>query len=89
MEELETIKASIINQLRQKLTSLSAEASFNWSELSNDEANFDSDLQLIAAIEGVTKERLLACFKHVFFDNPRRMNLKINSHEHADDKETV
>ena len=68
---------------------MTAEASFNWSEISNNEDNFDSDLQLIEAIKRVTKDRLMACFNQVFFDNPRRINLRINSYSHASDIETV
>lgn len=87
-EEVETIKASVINRLKQKRTSLGSEASFNWGQILTDEYNFDSDLQKIAAVERVTKERLMATFNEVFFDNPRRINLKIHSHAHRDDTET-
>ena len=66
-DEIETIKASVINRLKQKRTSLGSEASFNWGELLKDEFNFDSDLKLIAAIEKVNKERLLACFRDIVF----------------------
>ena len=30
----------------------------------------------------------MATFNEVFFDNPRRINLKIHSHAHRDDTET-
>ena len=43
-EEVETIKASVINRLKQKRTSLGSEASFNWGQILTDEYNFDSDL---------------------------------------------
>ena len=42
--------------LRQKRTSLGAEATFNWAQITNDESGFDSDLKKIAAIERVTKD---------------------------------
>ena len=88
-EEVETIKAAQINMLRQKRTSLGAEASFNWGCLTIDETGFDSDLQKIAAIERVTKDQVMACFKHVFFENPRRVVLKIHSHAHLADQEAI
>ena len=87
-EEVETIKAAQINKLKQKRTSLGTEAMFNWGEINTDEYSFDSDQQKIAAIERVTKERLLACFENVFFKNPRRINIKTHSHGHRDDTVT-
>ena len=30
----------------------------------------------------------MATFNEVFFDNPRRINLKVHSHAHRDDTET-
>ena len=87
-EEVETIKASVINKLKQKRTSLGSEAVFNWGELSKDEWTFDSDVRKIEAIGSVTKERLLACFNEIFFQNPRRINMKVHSHAHRDDTET-
>jgi len=56
--------------------------------LLKDEFNFDSDIKLMAAIEKVNKERLLACFRDIVFQNPRRINMKIHSHTHRDDTET-
>ena len=67
LEEIETIKASVINKLKQKRTSLGSEAIFNWGELVKDEFNFDSDVKLMAAIQNVSKERLLACFRDIVF----------------------
>ena len=74
--------------MKQKRTSLGAEASFNWNEIDDDELTFDSDLKKIEALERVSKESLMACFEEIFFDNPRRVNLKVHSHAHRDDTET-
>lgn len=49
-EEVETFKASLINALKQKRTSLGSEAMFNWGEILTEEWSFESDLQKIEAI---------------------------------------
>ena len=64
---------------------MGSEATFNWGEIVSEDWTFDSNLQKIAAIERVTKERLMACFNEIFFQNPRRINLKVHSHAHRDD----
>lgn len=43
-QEVETIKASIVNKLKQKRTSLGVEANFNWGCVLREELNFDSDV---------------------------------------------
>ena len=86
--EVETIKAAVINRLKQPRTSLAAEASFNWNEIIHEEYEFASDLRKIEAIERVTKERLLAAMNLIFFENPRRLNMKVHSHAHRDDQAT-
>lgn len=87
-EEVQVIKDAVINKLKQKRTSLGAEATFNWGEVSHEEYDFDSDLKKIAAIERVTKERLIACFNELFFNDCSRLNIKLFSHKHRDDTET-
>ena len=86
--ELETVKAATVNKLKQKRTNLGTESMFNWAEVASEEWNFDSDLKKIEAIQNVTKERLMATFREIFFDNPRRFNTKIHSHAKRDDIET-
>ena len=87
-EEVQVIKDAVINKLKQKRTSLGAEATFNWGEVSHEEYDFDSDLKKIAAIERVTKERLIACFNELFFKDCSRLNIKLFSQKHRDDTET-
>ena len=31
----------------------------------------------------------MACFRHIFFENPRRVNLKLHSHAHIAGQEAV
>ena len=88
-EQVETAKAALINTLKQKKTSLGAEATFNWTCLNTDYTDFDVDVRKIAAVERVTKAQIMACFSKLFFENPRRINFKIHSHAHLADEEAV
>ena len=50
--------------------------------------DFDRVEKKIAAIEKVTTEQVNALFMEVFFENPKRINMKSHSHAHRDDTET-
>ena len=68
---------------------MSAEFTFNWGELLKGVHNFNSDLEKIAAIEKVTKADLVAFAHEVFYNNPRRLNVKVHSHSHLSDAAAI
>ena len=82
---IELNKAGIINTFEQKSTNLQQEAQLNWAQLTSKEFDFDRREQQIAAMQSVTAEEVNALMTEVFFQNPRRINLKVHSHAHAAD----
>ena len=74
--------------MKQEHTSLGQEAKLNWLQIELNDLNFDRREKVIEALEKVTTEQVNTLFMEVFFENPRRLNLKIHSHTHRDDKVT-
>ena len=60
----------------------------NWSQLRSNDYDFDWTEKRIASLEKVTPEQVNALFMEVFFENPRRLNIKIHSHAHKNALET-
>ena len=60
----------------------------NWSQLRSKDYEFDYTEKRISSFEKVTTEQVNALFMEVFFENPRRLNLKIHSHKHKNVVET-
>ena len=87
-EEVDAAKAAMVNRLKQKSTSLAAEAAINWGHILKKEFDFNLRDKRIEAYEKVTPDDVRTIFRKVFFENPRRINMKIHSHAHRDDKET-
>ena len=56
----------------------------NWGHILKKELDFDLREQRIASYEKVTVEDVKKVFRNVFFNNPRRINMKIFSHAHRD-----
>eukprot|EP00352_Strombidinopsis_acuminata_P001144 CAMPEP_0176347442 /NCGR_PEP_ID=MMETSP0126-20121128/7061_1 /TAXON_ID=141414 ORGANISM="Strombidinopsis acuminatum, Strain SPMC142" /NCGR_SAMPLE_ID=MMETSP0126 /ASSEMBLY_ACC=CAM_ASM_000229 /LENGTH=97 /DNA_ID=CAMNT_0017695621 /DNA_START=1811 /DNA_END=2104 /DNA_ORIENTATION=- len=88
-EKMETIKQGQINSLKQKHTQIGQEAVRNWSAIVDDTYIFDLEVRLIEAIEKVTVEDLERIYKTMIFENPRRINLRMYSQKHLEDKELI
>lgn len=50
------------------------------------ELDFDRRDEKIKAMQLVTTEQVNALMKEIFFENPRRINLRLFSHAHRDDE---
>ena len=59
----------------------------NWGHILKKEYEFDIIEKRIAAYKKVTLDQVKNLFRKIFFDNPRRLNIKIHSHKHRDDTE--
>lgn len=55
------------------------EASRNWSQIENEDYGFDTRERKINAYRRATVESVKNTFREIFFDNPRRLNVKIYS----------
>ena len=55
------------------------QANDNWSSICDDNLKFNSRERLMAALEAVTPEIVNAKFNELFFDNSRRLNVKLYS----------
>ena len=77
----------MINKLKQKNTSLSSEATMNWGHILKEEFDFNLREQRIKQYEEVTADLVKKVFRNVFYDNVRRVNMKIFSHGHRDQVE--
>jgi secreted Zn-dependent insulinase-like peptidase len=82
-QELDRVKESIVNNLRQQDTSLSNETARNWDQILDKELGFDVREKKIAAYSQVTLEAVKSLFNSLFFSNPSRLNIKLHSHAHA------
>ena len=50
---------------------------------------FDWKEKLIQAYEKVNLEQVVMLFHDLFFENPRRLNVKIYSHKHHSEQEKI
>lgn len=87
-DSVESMKLGILSALKQKNTDLGAECDMNWLQIKQNDLNFDRIEKVTAAVERVTVAKVNALFLEAFFENPRRLNLKIHSHVHRDDTAT-
>ncbi len=58
------------------------ETSDYWKAISNENYEFDSKKKLIRFIESVTPEEVNQLFLQLFFENQKRLNIKIYSDNH-------
>lgn len=65
------------------------EAVRNWSAIIDKNFEFNTEEKLIQAIEKVTIEDLEKLYKTLIFENPKRINLRMYSHEHLKNKEQI
>jgi len=78
-------KRSLINEIREyKDHSLHEEANRIWNEIrdNSDAVDFYRNEKKINALENVTKESVKKWFNKLFFEEPRRINLKMYSYKH-------
>lgn len=50
-------------------------------EIAEEDYEFDRTEKSLAAYQKVTKEQVISHFHNLFMDNPRRVNVKIYSHD--------
>ena len=62
------------------------EADTYWSCLEDECYEFDQKERMIEAIENVTCEMVNQQFIHLFFENPRRLHIKVNSENHKEEE---
>jgi len=62
--------------------SLGQEISELWSNLQDENLDFDSRKHTISALEQVTVEDVNQKFLQLFFESPKRVNVKLNSQNH-------
>ena len=60
-----------------------------WSEIVDGDYEFDRRAKKIAALEKITKEDVINLFNVLFFDNPKRINVKFYSHAHWEMKDDI
>lgn len=61
------------------MTDLRQEAAYNWSEIRDQEYDFDARLHKIEEIEAVTSADVKNLFNKIFLTNVRRLNVKVTS----------
>ena len=55
------------------------EAQRNWTQIENEDYGFDTRDRKINAYRRATVESVKSTFREIFFDNPRRLNVKVYS----------
>jgi len=78
-------KRSLIDEIHDyKDHSLDDEANRFWNEVkgNNGAVDFNRSEKKINALKNVTKESVQAWFNKIFFEEPRRINLKLYSYQH-------
>ena len=72
--------------LEQKDLKLSDEVSRRWVAITDDSGivDFDKREKKIHALEQVTKEQVQEWFNKLIFEETRRINIKMYSHQHWD-----
>ncbi|CDW84143.1 insulin-degrading enzyme [Stylonychia lemnae] len=88
-EQIETSKKAIINSLQQKDLNLGQEAGRYWDEILTGDYEFSSREIKIEALRQVQKQDVIEYFNELFFNNPKRLNLKFYSHGHFDNKDEL
>lgn len=88
-EKIENVKRAQIQNLMQVRMSLGQEHSANWSSLCDDNFDFDAKDRLIEALEAVTPEMVNAKFNQLFFENPKRVQIKLQSQNHMKNIEEI
>ena len=86
--DVETVKQALINRLKQKDMSLPEEAAGNWDSVIREETEFNAKEKMLDAYAKVKFEDVNALFMEVFFQNPRRLILKMHSHAHKEETES-
>lgn len=85
-EDVKKAVESKINHLLQKKTSLSSETNSHWKKILS-EKKFRNRDKKIEAYRKVTYQDIIEMFNTLFFENPRRFNLKVYSAKHITNEE--
>ena len=85
-EDVKKAVESKINHLLQKKTSLSQEQQSHWKKTLA-EKKFKNRDKVIEAYGKVTYQDITKMFNTLFFENPRRLNLKVYSAKHMPNEE--
>ena len=65
------------------------ESSEYWKAINNENYDFESKSKLIKFIENVTSEEVNQLFLKIFFQNKKRLNIKIYSDNHLKKQEEI
>lgn len=88
-EELETARQALIKILEQKDLKLTDEVNRYWNAICDDNGlyEFDRKQKKIAALQQTTKEQVQKLMHQLVFEDCRRMNIKLYSHAHWNERE--
>lgn len=87
-EKVEQMKQTQIQQLKLVAQNLATETSENWIYIMGDYIDTKSNRvtnmtdKLIQSYETVTHTQVIECFKDIFINNQRRINVKLQSQNH-------
>eukprot|EP00347_Sterkiella_histriomuscorum_P004511 403360183 len=88
-EQIERAKQALINNLKQKDLNLAQEAGKYWHEILEGDYEFDERQKKIEALGKVTRDQVVDYFNNLFFNNPKRLNIKMYSQKHFEEKENI
>jgi len=88
-ESVENVKAAQIKLYKQVPLSIGEEANEHWGQLEDENFNFDHEERMIEALGRITTKQVTKAFDEMFFTNPRRLNIKICSEDHAKNAEEI
>ena len=88
-EQVEAVKKSTIQNLKQVKNNLKQEISEQWDAIQDDNFSFDAKERLIACLEKVTPEQVNSKLREILSTNQRRLNIKLRSQNHPEEKQLI
>ena len=86
-EEFDSYRNSVLAKKKVKDVSLARVASRAWEEIYDQLYMFDRQQKEIDSLETITKEELIAHYKTLFWNECRRINIKVKCKKHEEENE--
>ena len=83
------VKESMIKSLEQVNMNYLEEVSENWTQILENQLQFDKYERYIEEIDKLTAEAVFDHFEEMFFKKPQRLNVKLWSKEHKEDNKFI
>ena len=88
-EQVEAVKKSTIQNLKQVKNNLKQEISEQWDSIQDENYSFDAKERLIECLEKVTTDQVNFKLREILSSNQKRLNIKLRSQNHPEQKDLI